>query len=255
MTLEHPPMRPDQRHLPIPGSYNIRDLGGYRTKGGDVIRWRRFLRADSLHRLDNSGLDHLLGEGLTTVIDLRTRAEVNDAPNPFRDTSAVTFHNLPLFDDLAPAALGRAEVQSTDPLLEFYLTALHSRQGAIRDILGVMSQTNDGAVMFNCTAGKDRTGIVAALLLGIAGVSRADIVADYVLTADLIPELVAEFLDLSRQRGGDVESYARMLRSPASTMSAALDSIESEFGDIRGYLAASGVNADQISALETRLIR
>jgi protein-tyrosine phosphatase len=255
MAVEQTSVHAVQRHLPIPGSYNIRDLGGYRTQGGGYIGWRRFLRADSLHRLDHAGVDHLLDQGVTTVIDLRTPSEIDEAPNPLRHNSEVAFHNLPLFEHLAPAALGRSKSQSADPLLAFYLSALHTRQGAICDILGVMSKTHDGAVLFNCTAGKDRTGIVAALLLGLAGVSREDIVSDYVLTADLIPELVAEFLELSRRRGGDAESYARMLRSPASTMSAALDSIEAAFGDIHGYLSFSGMKPDQISALKTRLTR
>jgi len=255
MDTERAPLHALPRVLPIPGSYNIRDLGGYRTREGASIRWRRFLRADSLHRLGEIGVKTLLKEGLTHVIDLRTPAEIDTAPNPLGRTRAVSFHNLPLFDDLAPATLGRAKSQSDEPLLDFYLLALHSRKGAIRDILGLMSELPPGAVLFNCTAGKDRTGIVAALLLGLAGVSREDIVSDYVLTGDLIPELVAEFLELSRQRGGDVVSYARMLRSPASAMSAALDNIEAAFGDITGYLGNCGLNSDQISALKARMTR
>ncbi len=245
--------RPIQRHLPIPGTYNIRDLGGYPTQAGSRVRWRRFLRADSLHRMDPSGIDRLLREGLATVVDLRSRSEIAEAPNPLRHNAQVAFHNVPLFEDLAPAALGQSETPSDDPLLEFYLTALHTRSGAIRDILGLMAEARDGTILFNCTAGKDRTGIVAALLLGVAGVSRPDIVSDYVLTDDLIPDLVAEFLDLSRQRGGDVAAYARMLRSPAATISAALDSIEAAFGDIPGYLGSTGLSRDQITALKTRL--
>jgi protein-tyrosine phosphatase len=251
---EPAPTRPRSRHLPIPGSHNIRDLGGYRTGDGACVQWHRFLRADSLHRLDPAGVDRLLGEGLGTVIDLRTPSEVEEAPNPLRHNPRVAFHNLPLFESLAPAALGQAQSRGDDPLLEFYLTALHSRHGAIRDILALMSETPSGAVLFNCTAGKDRTGIVAALLLGVAGVSRRDIIADYVLTGELIPDLVAEFLDLSRRRGGDVESYARMLRSPAGTMSAALDSIDATYGGFRGYLAFAGLNDTQIAALKARLI-
>ena len=93
-----------QRHIQIPGTHNIRDIGGYRTGLGSIVPWRRFFRADSLHRIDSAGIDRLLAEGLGTVIDLRTPGEVEQAPNPLRDGQAVEFHNLPLFDELAPAA-------------------------------------------------------------------------------------------------------------------------------------------------------
>lgn len=248
------PAPPDrQRHLPIPGSYNIRDLGGYPTRGGGTVGWRRFLRADSLHRLDRDGIDRLLQEGVTTVIDLRTPAEIAQAPNPLRDSRAVTFVNRPLFDDLAPASLGRARAEAADPLLQFYLAALRTRQAAFRDILSAMAEAAPGTVLFNCTAGKDRTGLVAALLLGVAEVPRADIIADYVLTDRLIPDLVAEFLDLSRRRGGDVTAYARMLKCPAPTMAAALDKLEADHGGIAGYLGDTGLPADTISKLKLKL--
>ncbi|MFC4668111.1 tyrosine-protein phosphatase [Seohaeicola nanhaiensis] len=243
----------DMRHLSITGAHNVRDLGGYRTAGGLILPWRRFLRADSLHRLEPGEDRRLLDEGLTTVIDLRTPTELAEAPNPFANRTDVDFHNLPLFDDLAPASLGQAEATSDDPLLDFYIAALHQRRAAIRNILGTMSEAREGAILFNCTAGKDRTGIVAALLLGLAGVGREDIIADYALSADLISKLVAEFLELSRQRGGDTVAYARMLRSPAQTMEQALASIEQEHGTLDAYLAGAGLTTAQIDSLRARL--
>ena len=243
-----------RRHLPIEGAFNVRDLGGYPTKDGGETRWRRFLRADSLHRIAPAGMDHLLDEGLRTVVDLRTRAEAATAPSVFADLGGVDYINMPLFDDLAPAALGQAKRRPEDPLLEFYVTALDTRHDALREILAAMASAPTGTVMFNCTAGKDRTGLVAALLLGLAGVDRPQIVADYVLTAELIPELVDEFLELSRQRGGDVVAYERMLRSPAKTLEAALARIDGGHGDIPAYLSATGLDKTQIAALRDRLM-
>ncbi|MFD2853921.1 tyrosine-protein phosphatase [Seohaeicola zhoushanensis] len=246
-------MLKDMRHLPISGAHNVRDLGGYTNTQGLTLPWRRFLRADSLHRLAPGEDRRLLDEGLATVIDLRTRNEVREAPNPFAAHDGVDFLNLPLFDDLAPATMGQARATSDDPLLDFYITALHSRQEALREILSAMAEAREGTILFNCTAGKDRTGIVSALLLGIAGVGRDDILADYALSADLISDLVAEFLALSRQRGGDTVAYARMLKSPARTMDRALDSIEAEHGSVRGYLADAGLEAEKIDSLNARI--
>lgn len=246
-------MLKDLRCLPLAGTHNVRDLGGYRTADGTILPWRRFLRADSLHRLGLGEAERLMDEGLATVIDLRTVDELASAPSPFAAHADVDFLNLPLFDDLAPAALGRAKAKSDDPLLDFYLAALHRRQEAIRAVLAAMAEARQGAILFNCTAGKDRTGIVAALLLGLAGVARADILHDYAMSAELISDLVAEFLNLSRQRGGDTVAYARMLRSPAGTMDRALASIEGEYGSLPDYLREIGLRPDQIEALRTRL--
>ena len=243
-----------RRHIPIPGAHNVRDLGGYRTAGGAIIPWRRFIRADSLHRIDDTGIDRLMREGLRTVIDLRSPAEAADAPNPLRRLADVDFHNLPVFDELAPAALGQRKPDLDDPLLDFYLTALHTRHDAFREIFAAMAEAKQGAIIFNCTAGKDRTGLIAALLLSLADVTREDVIADYVLTAKLIPDLVAEFLELSRQSGGDVQSYARMLRSPPRTMAAALDALEDGFGGARGYLEYSGVPDGQVSRILGKLV-
>lgn len=242
------------RHLPVEGAYNIRDLGGYSTACGRSVVWRRFLRADSLHRIGPEAMQRLYDEGLRGVVDLRTPEEMRGAPNPFARYPGVVFENLPLFDDLSPAALSRVQSPGDHPLMSFYSTALNARGPALRQILARIAGMAEGAVLFNCTAGKDRTGIVAILLLGLAGVPRDEIIEDYALTEVLIPDLVAEFLALSRARGGDVESYARLLESPAPTAAAVLDEIDRMYGGVPGYLAHIGVSAAQMDRLRARLL-
>lgn len=239
------------RHIAIEGSYNIRDLGGYVTARGGMIPQRRFLRADCLHRLAPGGADILVAEGLQNVIDLRTRQEVAAAPNLLDGVSGVDYINIPLFDDLSPAALSSVHTPGSHPLVPFYISALESRGAAISVILTSMAQMDRGAVLFNCTAGKDRTGIIAALLLGLAGVSDEDIISDYALTEKMIPNLVAEFLSISRDNGGDAKSYAVLLESPASTMRKTLSHIKEKHGSIRGYLDHIGLErADQFRLMD-----
>ena len=242
------------RHLPARGAYNIRDLSGYKSASGGTIPWRRFLRSDSLHRLEKGETHRLHGVGLNKVIDLRTPAEISEKPNSFSNFAEVEFLNLPLFDDLSPSALSKTRRPGDDPLLSFYMAALDTRGSAIRSILSEIAAVERGAVLFNCTAGKDRTGIIAALLLGLADVSQDQIVADYALTAELIPDLVTEFLALSRARGGDTESYARLLRSPAATMARTLEKIETRHGSIPGYLKSIGMPAPEIDLLRAKLL-
>jgi len=248
MTTSHP-----TRQLTVRGAYNIRDLGGYTTATGAPVPWRRFLRADCLHRLDEGEPERLHFEGLRMVVDLRTAREVRDAPSRFARMRGVEWVNLPLFDALSPAALAEVEVPDGHPLLAMYITAVETRGDAIMTILTRIAQVREGTVMFNCTAGKDRTGVIAALLLGLAGVSHTDIIADYTLTQSLIPELVAEFLSLSRSNGGDVEAYATLLESPASAMAGLLGHLDMQYGSVMGYFDHIGMPVGTLSRLQVRL--
>jgi len=243
------------RHLPVQGAYNIRDLGGYKSVLGKTIPWRRFLRSDSLHRLADGEIERLHAIGLRKVIDLRTPAELAQAPNPFASYPNVQFANVPLFDDLSPEALSKTRRPGDDPLIAFYMAAIDTRGAAISAIMAEIAGVEQGAVLFNCTAGKDRTGIIAALLLGLADVPHDQIVEDYTLTADLITDLVAEFLELSRARGGDTESYAKLLQSPGPTMASTLAQIQAKYGSISEYLEAIGLPLSDVEKLRSRLLK
>jgi protein-tyrosine phosphatase len=241
------------RQLVLRGAYNVRDLGGYLTAQGTPVPWRRFLRGDCLHRLDEGEAARLHFEGLRMVIDLRTAREVRDAPSRLARQRGVAWVNLPLFDALSPADLAEVEVPQGHPLLALYITAAETRGAAIATILTRIAAQREGTVLFNCTAGKDRTGIIAALLLGLAGVSHTDIVADYAMTEDLIPELVAEFLSQSRARGGDTRSYATLLESPASAMAGFLDHMTTKYGSVMGYFDHIEIPTEVLSRLQVRL--
>jgi protein-tyrosine phosphatase len=235
------------RHLPIKGTYNIRDLGGYLTADGQT-RWRRILRADGLHRLDAEGMALLVGEGVTTVIDLRHPGELATHPNPFGANSAVRYHNVSLFDQLAPNAEPGGDV-----LLELYKTALAQRQDAIRDVLATIADAPEGVVLFHCTAGKDRTGIVSALLLAVAGVEASLIVEDYAQTGAMIAPMIEEIIADAAARGADVETFRPLLASEPVTMVATIAHIEERYGSVRNYLQTIRLSDTTIARLKNRL--
>ncbi len=243
-----------QRRLDIPGLLNVRDLGGYKTANGLVTRWRRLLRGDGLHRLTDEGADLLGSEGLTSVIDLRSQAELDAEPNPYIDQAQIGFYHRPIYDDLAPALTATHEAAGDDPLVGFYLTALLERAEAMRDILATIASAPKGAILFHCTAGKDRTGLVAALLLEIAGVDRDTILTDYALTGDFIGDLVEELLERTRRTGGDAERHAQFLTCAPLTMATTLDLIDRRHGSVRGYLKDIGLPAGDLSNLRDRLL-
>jgi protein-tyrosine phosphatase len=243
----------NSRHIPLSGTYNIRDLGGYKTHTGARVPWQTFFRGDNPNLLSVEGMNYLYGQGLRLVIDLRTKNEIKEASNPFENFPGVEYINLPIFDDLAPVIMLQKQVSDENPLLHFYLEAIHGQGNAIKEVLKRISTIQDGAVMFNCTAGKDRTGIIAALLLGLVGVSEEEIVKDYALTASLIPGLADRLLAESKARGINTERHSRMLESPGEVMKALLSEIENKFGSIENYLKENGMEQEEIQRLKKLL--
>jgi protein-tyrosine phosphatase len=240
-----------ERHIAIAGAYNIRDLGGYQT-GGGTTQWRRILRADGLHRLDAAGVDALHGVGVRTVIDLRHDHELASQPDPFEGDARIAYHNVSLFSDLSPAAL--LANGGGDMLLGLYRNAIATRHEAIRDVLGLIADApEEGAVLFHCTAGKDRTGIIAALVLGNAGVDHATIGHDYALTKAAIAPIVADFAANMAARGEDAAKSMPLLACEPETMAALLADLESQFGGIPSYLRHIGLDEGRLGRLRDRL--
>ena len=238
-----------QRHLPLAGAYNIRDIGGYPTATGTTTRWRTFLRADSLHNLTPAGQQALIDYGVRTIIDLRFAQECSAAPNVFAAADNVRYINLSLFEGSAPNALGR---QLPD-LGSIYRYILDERQAAIKAVLTLMA--DDGfPVLIHCTAGKDRTGLITALLLGLAGVDHATIAEDYALTAQYGAELLTQLHDQAAAAGRDMATYARFLEAKPEAMRNTLAYLEEKYVSVPAYLAQIGLTATQIAQLQRQLL-
>lgn len=236
------------RHVKVTGTYNVRDLGGYVTATGET-RWRRIMRADGLHRLDARGMAALVEEGVTTVIDLRHAAELARQPNPFGTHPAVRYHHVSLFEQLAPTPRPGGDV-----LLELYKRALAERQEAIATVLTLIAEAPEGVVLFHCTAGKDRTGIVALLLLALAGVETALIVEDYVETGTMIAPMVEEIIALAVERGADIETFRPLLAAEPETMVATIAHLGEHYGSARHYLKTIGLSDATLARLHDRLV-
>lgn len=237
-----------QRHIAVAGTYNVRDLGGY-PSGAAHTRWRRLLRADGLHRLDAAGMAALVGEGVTTVIDLRREDETTARPNPFRGNPVVAYHNVSLFDALDPAAMTGENV-----LHDLYVAALTTRHGAIAEVLTLITEAPEGAVLFHCTAGKDRTGLIAALVLSLAGVEATRIVEDYALTGPMIQPLHETFIADAAARGVALNEFRALLACEPATMAATLEHLTDTHGSAEAYLLAIGLDARMIARLKARLL-
>ena len=238
------------RHIPLNGSYNIRDLGGYPTATGPTA-WRRILRADSLHRLDDQAMLALHEMGCDTVIDLRRTEETTAQPNPFATAMPqVQYHNISLFEGLDP--LTTVDTDSADLLLDIYRLALTERGAEFATILRIIAQA-EGAVLFHCTAGKDRTGMIAALLLLLAGATRDTVIADYALTGDYAPAMFTALHAEVLAAGGAFDLSSPLLLCNPATMEALLHDLHDQHGGAEAYLLRHGLTETELAALRARL--
>lgn len=237
------------RHIPIQGLTNLRDLGGYPTAGGGQTRWHRVYRSDSPHRLDSEGQQELLSRGITTIIDLRRDDELRVSTNPFAQFEDVDYHHISVFPLLDPAEY----IHDPRILPELYRRALRERSALFGQVLRLIANT-EKSVLFHCTIGKDRTGIIAAILLQIAGVPRCEILRDYTLTAELIEPLMHTLIQSAIDRNIPLDSYREIMKCAPETMAETLDALDSHPGGLSGWLADAGVGEAEVGAIKDKLV-
>ncbi len=228
------------RLIDLEGTFNFRDLGGYRTLDGRSIRWRSLFRADGLYRLTPDDLEQLRTLGLRTVIDLRTEGEVTGRGRIQWPTDELAYHHLPMIDVVPSVERYASWIQPITVAVE-YRDMLASGRATIAGALRVLANPAAYPAVYHCMAGKDRTGILSALVLGLLGVSDQDIVADYALSA----QAMARMLDWLRRTspealvGLGVRSSA-MLAAEPRTMAIFLERFRAEHGSFAEYTADLG---------------
>lgn len=239
-----------QRTIDLDGCLNFRDLGGYPTAHGGAVRWRQVFRSDSLCHLSRLAVQVLRDEiGLGVIIDLRSTAELRSEGRGPLAHEPFAFHHLPLYDGDAARAAPSAEMTLTD---RYFLLAEFARQpiGAVIRTLA----TSATPAVYHCAAGKDRTGVVSAILLGLLDVPDEIIVADYAATKENLEAIVERLMS--------TEGYHTMLSAlPPDTMHAEpetmrgfLQRLRDQHGSIADYARSAGVSDDALAALRARLL-
>ncbi len=242
---------PYDRHISLEGAVNFRDLGGYRSADGRTIRWRSLFRADDLSRLSRPDREVVRTLGIATVIDLRTRAEVEMERFPV-DEIPVGFHHLPLTADLPPFAdfLGGPEV-----FAEHYLDIARKSGDQMARALAIVAQPGTHPVIVHCAAGKDRTGVLVAVLLALLGVPDETIAEDYALSARAMDAVLHRLLDRLPEQEQEIRAVAAtMFSATPANIHALLDGLRAEHGSVESYAAAHGVGADVVTSLREALL-
>lgn len=243
-------MSRQSRHIPFERLHNFRDLGGYTAEDGRSVRWGWLYRSDSLAKLAGEDWERFLGLGIGTVVDLRHPWEI-DARGRVPDDASFTYHNLSIehrpYDQ---PSLG-PEIEVGPFLAERYMEVADDGVAELREALEVIAEA-DGPVVFHCASGKDRTGLLAALVLMLVGVSEADAVEDFALTELATGRLLADW----RAAHGDREpKWPGYGRAPAEVMTLFLAALARRHGSVRDYAAnALGVDEALTEALRERLL-
>jgi protein-tyrosine phosphatase len=245
-----------ERALTWDGCLNVRDLGGHRTEDGRTTRFGAIVRADSIRQLSDDGWRDLVDYGIETIVDLRFHGELE--ADPPRDVEAQVVH-VPVFpepderewreiDELAQQAPSDAEATST-----VYRELLERRRPYFAGAVTAVADARPGGVLVHCTAGKDRTGLVTALLLRNAGVPVATIGDDYALSEHYLADATRAWVEAA---ANDAERRwrRRLSRTPAAAMTGVVQHVERTHGSVQAYLRGGGADDDALARARARLL-
>ncbi|HUP82805.1 MAG TPA: tyrosine-protein phosphatase [Candidatus Limnocylindria bacterium] len=245
------------RILDWEGVLNARDTGGIPAATG-VVRRGGLVRSGVLNGLTPAGVAALTAHGVRTVIDVRAADEVADHWDryPLRDHPLVGYRNISFtagFDEamrdqvrtVYGAAQSREEINRLD---------LDNHRAGIATIVGAIADAPEGGVLIHCHAGKDRTGLVVAIILSALGVSDEDIADDYALSQLVLDELVKEWFAYMGAAASE-QGRLRTLADPSrEAMLGTLAHLHLRYGSATDYLLGAGVTEDQLEKLRMRLV-
>ena len=244
---------PAERHLDLEGTTNFRDLGGYATADGNVTRWRRLFRADGLGRLTADDRSRLRELGLATVIDLRTKDEAETRGSFPVDEVPVRYLDLPLMDVL-PQPEELSSWSESSYVAGRYLHMVTDSSATLATAIATLAEPGALPAVVHCSAGKDRTGVVAALVLAFLGVPDPTIVDDYALSA---AAMVQMFDRLQAEYPEAEEAITRfapaILNVVPDTMEAFLASVRDTYGSYRQLADTLGLT-EAVERLRSALL-
>jgi protein-tyrosine phosphatase len=245
-----------QRWVELEGADNTRDLGGLPVADGGRTRFHRLLRAGTLQDLTADDVRYLTEDlGIRTVVDLRLPDEAEREGSALSDIPAVRYLCLPL----SSAGNIRSDIVADGAEIDIVAHYVALLEGSAANIVTAVRAFADDLsrpAIFHCAAGKDRTGVLAAVVLDAVGVSREAIIADYALTGQRMKQISARLLRLATYR--DMQALSRGIKGAGTaeeeSMAAFLDELHGRYGSAAGYLSSHGVSSRELAALRAALI-
>ena len=239
-----------QRFIPLEGCFNFRDLGGYQTQDSRTVKYRTLFRADNPQFLTEADAAYVASDlGVAMVIDLRNPEDALESERWPPPGSPVRYANVPFLEgwNMTPPGPGEDPVER---LAGAYHWIIANSGARIVEALTVLAQSSNGPAMFHCTAGKDRIGILSAMILGLLGVDEQQVLEDFYLTNQIIDTLGERL----RSRPGNEHRSPRSFEVPAGLLEQVLGGIRDAHGGVEGYVRANGLSDRTIAQLRTSFL-
>lgn len=236
-------MTREERLIPLEKMVNTRDLGGYETQGGTYSKAHKYVRASSPANATKEDIQTLKDYGIKVVIDLRSDFEKEHQENPFINDDDIDFYEVNLFDSTT-ASVVPDEVKQYKDLGGVYIYMLEGMKDKFKEIFEIFLRYPYECIMFHCSAGKDRTGIVSALLLDLIGCHEYDIVKDYSESYENNIEINENLTAMMKDE--EVKQY---LKSSPRYMMEFLDYLREHYGSAKEYLIEIGLKNDEIQQI------
>ena len=235
----------------LQGCFNFRDLGDYRTLDGRRMRSGQVFRADGLHYLTDADLDHLrAGIGLGAVIDLRASDEIAESGTGGVE-ERFDWHHVPLFSRTREG--DRSPREFLKNMGELYLFMLEAAGEPIGRVVRLLADSRR-PIVFHCAAGKDRTGVISALLLSLLGVPEETIVMDYAFSRRNLDQINARLRSSSSYQALMDDLPEGAYEAEPETMVAFLERVRSEYGSMAAWAKTAGIGPDLVERLQRRLL-
>jgi len=237
---------------------NFRDLGGYRGRHGHTVVWRRLFRSGELIRMSRHDSIRLNEEiRLHSVIDLRNRTEQQQQKIAILEEIGAKYYNVPFRPGPALSLQTEKELYpSCSNMGEVYLYRIRQKEFGqqVVEAMKIIAEPDNHPLVFHCGAGKDRTGILAAMVLSVLGVADDDIIEDYILTAPFMNE-IRNRLNNDPETSEDIKDLPEFTWEAApESMALFLSTIKREYGSVKGYLEAQGAASSLVRRLEMALL-
>jgi len=229
----------EERLLKIDSITNTRDLGGYETQDGHYTKTKRYVRAAGPDRLDETGVQALYDFGVRAQIDLRSDIEVEKAPSALHGYRDVAYYHINLLEDINMEVIPDT-IKKEANLSTLYVYIIEACKSKIKEVFDIFLQFPHDTVLFNCSAGKDRTGVIAALLLDLAGCHEQDIVTDY---AESYENNLPIIKNLEKLIGHERKV---LLESKPEYMEHFLLHIKEHYGSAKEVLLQCGLTEEQV---------
>ncbi len=251
-----------ERRVWLDGPVNFRDLGGYKTSDGRRIKWGKVFRADNLARLSAMDQTRLENMGIELICDFRTGAEIEKAPDKFPAGNASKYLHLPvihgesdntiLFDRIKK---GDVEWINIDLMIEGYIKSLENYADIWGEVIKHLANTKSFPMVFHCTAGKDRTGICAALILLVLGVPEQSVIEDHHLSNIFIAKVLDKIYTYIQSLGIPPERVSPYFTAPKECITSLIHHLNDNYGSAFNYFTKKAkIDPKILAVLEQNLL-